>query len=596
MKFFLQLFMFFLSISVFSQEILKGIILDETTKEPLPFATIYIFPSQKYTITNEDGLFEIKENIKFDSIQISYIGFNTKFISLSYLKNNEKVFLLPKTFELDEVVINSKIDKNYISKLLSQVIEKYRVNENITESKSYYSLTSSYENRPLEHVEVFYNSKQNLAHGIIDLNVKSGRFGQNKNFSFYSLNNTAILKDFNLFKKRRQLLPSYPGNMSYSSIKNNYNLQRENCNYCGESDLLVSFKPKKIDGQLFSGKILFNKDELVIKKIELTSNNPKINGLTSIVENEKILFREINLNILFNPLDLNKIQYFNFTFNIQYFKDFYSNLIESNGLLYFYEHDSAFVEPYFTEKISFNNDYDNLMVLQSTNRFWELNNPFPKNQKEKIALEYFKKFGYLINYDNTIPKNYIDLIKPSVIEWSNNERLSWAEINQTNTNENRSTSHQDLISGGKIKVNKITYNEVDFKTKRDVLKFSYVLDVFKNENDKNQFIIKTLFDKKASVFNNNRTTNKLVYINIMFDIYEYFKQEIPNEITSDTSFEEVKFLCDKKFKEAEKAINRFNDDTNLGNDYQNLMQWNNSIKSKLNIDNYSLIQNNENEK
>lgn len=584
----------FFSISGFSQEILKGILFDESTNEPLPFATIYLFPSKEYTITNEDGAFVIKQNVQFDSIQISYIGYKTKFITLSNLKNNNKIFLLPKTYELAEITIKSRNDKNYIIKLLSQVIEKYRKKENITESKSYYSLTSTYENKPLEHIEVFYNSKQNLAQGVIALNIKSGRFGQNKNFSFYSLNNTDILKDFKLFIKHKQILPSYPGNMSYSSIKRYYNLQIENCNYCGESDILVSFKPKKIDDELFFGEILFNKDKLVIKRIELTSNNPKIKGLTSIIENEKIIFKEINLNILFNPLDLNKIQYFDFKFNMQYSKGFYSNVIESNGLLYFYDYDSTFTEPYFTKKVEFNNDYDNLMVLQSSNHFWELNNPFPKNKKEKISVEYFKKYGYLINYDNKISKSYINIIKPSVIEWRNNERLSWAEINQTN--ENGNTSQQNSIPGGKIKAHKTTSNEIYFKTNKKTLNFSYVIDVFKNENNENLFIIKTLFDKNSSVFDSYRTKKKLVYINIMFDIYEYFKQEINKEITSKTSFDEVKILCDNKFREAKKAVNRFNKDTNLGNDYQNLIKWNNTIKSKLNIDNYSLIKTAKNEK
>lgn len=592
----LLLLIIIFSISGFSQEILTGVLLDESTNEPLPFATIYLFPTKKYTITNEDGLFEIKHTLEIDSIQINYIGYKTKFITFSYLKNNKKIFLTPKAFELAEVIINSKNDKNYIFKLLSRVIEKYRKNEKITESKSYYSLTSSYDNRPLEHVEVFYNSKQNLSHGVIDLNVKSGRFGQNKFFSFYSLNNTDILKDFNLFRNQNQLLPSYPGNMSYSSIKRNYNLKVEACNYCSDSELLVSFETKKTDNQLFYGKILFNKDKLVIKKIELTGVNPKISGLTSIVENEKILFKEINLNIHFNPLDLSKIQYFEFKFNTQYYKDFYSNLIESNGFLYFYDYDSTFIAPYFTEEINFNNDYDNLIILQSTNKFWELNNPFPKNIQEKISLEYLKKFGYLVNYDNMIPKSYIDLIKPSVIEWKSSERLSWADINQTNTKETNNTLKQDLISGGKIKVSKKTYNEFDFNTRKTNLNFSYVLDVFINENNENQFIIKTLFDKKSSVFNFSRTQNKLVYINLIFDIYEYFKQDINNQITSKTSFEEVKILCDNQFKEAKKVIKKLDDDTNLGNNYQNLIKWNNTVKTKLNIDNFALVETNIDEK
>ncbi|MDN3492723.1 carboxypeptidase-like regulatory domain-containing protein [Winogradskyella bathintestinalis] len=595
MKSLLLCAIFFFSLFGFSQENIKSVLFDESTNTPLPYATILLFPSKKYAITNSDGTFEIKEKTPIDSIEISYIGYNTKSFSYSYLKGNKNIFLSPKPYELTEVTITSKIDKDYLFNILSQVIKKYRSNDNILESKSYYSLISSYENGPLEHVAAFYNSKLNLSDGVTELLVKSGRFGQNKQFSFYSLNNTDILKDFKLFNKSRQMLPNYPGNMSFSSIRRNYNLKSEMCNYCDEGDLLVSFKPKKTDDHLFSGTILFNKSRLVIKKIELTSSNPEISKLSSIVENQKIEFKNINLNILFNPIDLNKIQHFEFEFKIEYHKNYNTSLITSNGLLYFYDYGSKFTAPYFTEKINFNNDYDTFIALQSTNQFWELNNPFPKTEKEKKSIEYFKNHGYLINYDNKIPKNYIKLINPSIIEWKQDERLSWADINQIEGNEYGKSRQNEVLSRGTLNVTKVTAHDAP-KSKKTLLKFSYVLDAFKNKNNENEFIITTVFDRKSSLYNNNRTKNKLVYINIMFDIYEYYKQEITNKITSQTSYDDVKNLCEKQYKEAEKAIKRLNNDTNLGNDYQNLIGWNSSIKSKLNIDNYNLLKTVKNEK
>ena len=207
----MKVFFLLLFVTIYSmaQTNIEGFIFDKTTNTPLPYATIELINSDLYTITNENGKFEIKATKNDATLRIRYLGFETINIPASYFETNSKLFLKPNISDLNEIVIAA--DKDYAYNLLNSLIKKYREDKNITQSKAFLSLTSFARNTPIEQIEGFYNSSQNFAEGIIDLNIKSGRFGQNKSFPFYNLDNNILLLDFSLFKKTGQILPIYPG-------------------------------------------------------------------------------------------------------------------------------------------------------------------------------------------------------------------------------------------------------------------------------------------------------------------------------------------------------------------------------------------------
>ncbi|MDX5584723.1 MAG: carboxypeptidase-like regulatory domain-containing protein [Aureibaculum sp.] len=586
------------SAACFAQSSIEGYILDKSTNEPLPFATINLIKSGKYTITNEDGKFEIKNTFANDSLRVTHIGYESVKIPLSYFLTNFKLFMVPFISELDEITVVA--DKDYAYKLLNHLIRKYRNKESVSESKAFLSLTSSANNTPLEHIEGFYNSKQSLSDGIIDLKIKSGRFGQNKSFPFYSLDNTTILRGFQLFKStNHQILPFYPGNITFSSIKRKYIVKVATCISCSEGDISISFIPKRLNGRLFFGKILFNKETLIIKKIELGIKDPVINELSSIIKKDVITFKEIQLNILFNPIDLERIQYLDFTMIMYYNFGNSIEIIKSDSFLYFYDYDNSFEEPYFTSAIHFNNDYDKIIALQATDDFWDSNYQFPKSYNENNSLDFMKKFGYLINYNSTIPSNYIELTKPSVISWSKEKRLEWKNVKQTLATDNEITNRTNIGYTATIKKDKMSlsvtplHNKNPYSGDYEKLNFSYMLDLLKNKNGSRQFITRTIFDRNSSFYSSGHTKNKLVYLNLIFDIYEYHRQSLMTQITDKMTFEKSKNLCKKKFVEASMTVEKMKNETNSGKNYQSLTKWNTLIKSKLNIDNFALITNNQ---
>lgn len=582
--------LFFVTTICNSQTIIEGFIFDIKSKESLPFATIKIISKNNYyTITNEDGKFEISDRFTNDSIEVRFLGFKTKKTPISYFNDNKTLYLTPNATPLKTVLVVAKKKKDYTYQLFYSLIQKYRSKNTIIRSKAFLTLTSSARGIPIEIVEGFYNCEQTLAKGIVDLNIKSGRFGQNKSFPFYSLNNTDILKDFQLFKKGHQILPLYPGNLNLSTIKSKYLVTIDECKSCQKNDLSISFVPKKNNGRFFSGTIIFNQESLTIKKIKLECHEPITNGLTSIIKSDEITPKEIKLIINFNPIDFEKIQSVDFKFSMIYKSQSNMEIIQSNSFIYFYDYNNSFIPPYFTNSIKLKNDYAKIIALQSSQEFWNSNYQFPKSFNEKYAINYFKESGYLINYNNDLPLDYIKYIRPAVIPWNKEKLLDWKNIKYSLKIDKKESNadHNSYKQGATKEVDNESFSISDLRQTKahskdlESYNFSYVLDIT-TSNDTILYNTKTLFDRNNSFCIEDRTQNKLTYINMIFNIYEIYNKKLKKQFSNNLNIEDAKKLSNQLFEEATTTVNKMKLETELGTQFQNLIRWNEKINKKLN--------------
>lgn len=557
------IFFFFIFLSSTAQNHIEGFVFDSTNNKPLPYAAIILGSRKFYTITNEDGKFAFNENMAIDSMEVRFIGYRTRKVPITYFKEKSILYLTPMALELDEVIIIFKNEDPY--KDLINLIKKYRKKDLISKSKVFFSLNSSSNNVPIEQIEGFYNSNLSLSNGLIDLNLKSGRFGQNKSFPFYSLYNTTILKDFNFFKKKKQILPSYPGNLTSASIKKNYTVKFDECPFCNNNDKLISFVPNKVNGKLFSGKILYNNNKQVIKKIDLWVKDSISIDLIPIDENDSVAIKDVRLQINFNPIDFEKIQYLKFNLDMIYNHQSSKKIVQTQSFLYFYDYNYFFEKPYFTSSISFNNDYDKIIALQASVDFWNLNYQFPKSNSYKKSMNFLKSFGNLYNYNNYIPTNATHNINHSVIAWNKNRPLEWESVK--------------IISKSKSE-NFLGMSKSHFIN--ESLNFTYMIDSYKNEMGFKRFISRTLFDRNTSFYKKNRTKKALVYLNLIFDIYEFHRQELKIKIKSNMNFEEVKKNYDILYLEATITVNDMKNETKYGSNKKVLNSWESHIKTKLN--------------
>ena len=318
----------------------------------------------------------------------------------------------------------------------------------------------------------------------------------------------------------------------------------------------------------------------------------------SYIKTDEMTPKQISLIINFNPVDYEKIQSLSLNFTMYYKSKESLEIIQSNSFLYFYDYNKSFEEPYFSNEIHFNNDYDKITALQTTDDFWNTNYQFPKSFNEEKSIEFLKKYGNLINYENTIPSDELEHTKSSVISWDKVKRLEWTSIKQNLAENKKENTNRGLTSNRDV--DKVSYSSFDIikfqQSNRSLgipekFNFSYLLDQYVDKNGVKQFITRTIFDRNSSFSRYDRTKNKLIYINLIFDIYEYYRQNLIAVVNKNMNFDTVKDMCKEKFQEATLTVKKMENETNSGLNFQSLVRWNNTIKAKLNIDNFSQIAN-----
>ncbi|MEZ4810530.1 MAG: DUF5686 family protein [Allomuricauda sp.] len=105
MKRFLAVFFFLSFIAVFSQTKVGGIVVDESG-DPIAFANIIFENSNEGTITNDNGRFYLESDDTYGTIQVSFIGYETKHIQLPQKVNYGLEIVLNESAEqLKEVVV-----------------------------------------------------------------------------------------------------------------------------------------------------------------------------------------------------------------------------------------------------------------------------------------------------------------------------------------------------------------------------------------------------------------------------------------------------------------------------------------------------------
>ena len=91
---------------------ISGLLVDSVTNEPLPFAAIFLKGSDKGTMTDENGKFEINTTVNFINVSVSLMGYNHKEVFVNKgERNNITIQLVPTGVSLSELVVKPKKEK-----------------------------------------------------------------------------------------------------------------------------------------------------------------------------------------------------------------------------------------------------------------------------------------------------------------------------------------------------------------------------------------------------------------------------------------------------------------------------------------------------
>ncbi len=119
-----------ITITVFGQTKISGVVLDENN-ETIPFATVVFVNSTEGTVSDENGKFYLESDVNYTEIEVSFIGYETQKISVKRRDYNLRITLKELSDQLKEVVIYSgrvKAKGNPAIAILEKIWAKKRQN------------------------------------------------------------------------------------------------------------------------------------------------------------------------------------------------------------------------------------------------------------------------------------------------------------------------------------------------------------------------------------------------------------------------------------------------------------------------------------
>jgi hypothetical protein len=277
--------MFFVLLSIcdvtFGQQYyVKGYIKDSITFKPIPYVNISIKGFNRGTVSNDKGFFYFvftQEELT-DSLNISCVGYFSKSYLLQSINGKEMIInMLPKTFELSEVIIRSKSPEELLRQAIRNVPKKFN-NDNSTQIALYKETICQYQNGDSTIRSII------AAVGINNLEFVDNKTKSNKNTLLYGVYKSEDnLTHYNNIYARLPNLLRWTIESNCLEYISDYNIlnPKKNTKYLyrfsdsamvGENNskyVKIIISPKSFPSSLSEGTVYINMVDTVITRIEL---------------------------------------------------------------------------------------------------------------------------------------------------------------------------------------------------------------------------------------------------------------------------------------------------------------------------------------
>ncbi len=135
---------------------IKGTILDKSSGEPLPFATVNLKGTAIGTISNADGDFTFRCPNQ-GTLLVSFIGYQSFEIPIQDINSEFLIAELTPTFiELTELVVRPLSAEQYLRRVVRKFDDNYA--KTPFETRAYYREKFTENNAPIQYTEAFFKS------------------------------------------------------------------------------------------------------------------------------------------------------------------------------------------------------------------------------------------------------------------------------------------------------------------------------------------------------------------------------------------------------------------------------------------------------
>ncbi|ESU21204.1 hypothetical protein FEDK69T_25710 [Flavobacterium enshiense DK69] len=231
MKKLLLVFMFFMHLGVFSQNVEIVVALkDYETNLPIEDASITVLNTNQGLVSNKDGIFKISLD-KPSKIQISHASYKTIVVNSASLKLKENIIYMDRnTKTLEEVIITTKHPQEILKKLIENSSDKLTIPVNLKvyvreffkKNDKYTSFNDGLLNfyiqgRPT-NVKTDILVEQNRFYGLINDEIDESTLGYNLNDiigNYYEFKYLEKVVEAYSKKKYDYEIKTFPNNQDY---------------------------------------------------------------------------------------------------------------------------------------------------------------------------------------------------------------------------------------------------------------------------------------------------------------------------------------------------------------------------------------------
>lgn len=560
-KIYLLLFLILWSIFASAQDVLRGKVIDQSTGNTLPYATILNTRTFTGTATNLDGYFELPNVQLNDTIEVSFIGFKTFNV---VLVDNKiiTIRLEPNSNIIDEVVINASDDRLY--DLIQKVRRKKDTKKRV--SKTYFYLESSINNQQSEVIESYYNGEYKN-YGIEELELKKGRIGVDsiEGRYFFSTGTSRTFILHNLFKSSK-LFPGNPLMYNKRKLKSRYWLTSSRQFESNNGTItVVDFEPKSEYKDLFEGTMQVS-DQGELISIQLRKVNSSIYPFIPFGD---ISIKGLDMEIHKTFINLNKQQYVktvDFNYNIHYIDRDGNNVkIESHAYCNAFDYNEKFQLPFFDFSQHMHQDYRDITVARYDTSFWQHFDEFRFYDKlvenEKFILQHQLQNSFVLHQDSI-----------------NTNQLETPYYNWSDIRFKISPMPSDEI----FKARQKTFFESDLYN----LNTKLYLDV-NIVQDSLIYQLVSILDPVDTYYKLDILANDHHFMNLYFDLLEYHRIKLDRNLKQeeDLDYELVKELLDQCIVDYNNDVKQYLKEVNRGKNINKMSEWNDYLFELTNVDN-----------
>ncbi len=439
----LTIFLFSTVVSLIAQTKVSGYVFDEKN-EPVAFASVLFKNSTTGTISNEDGRFYLESSDNWDTLSISFIGYQTVELELFKKVNYDVKIILKEVIEsLDEVVIitgkqskknNPAIDilrkiwerkrSNGLNQFDQYQYDKYEkvefdintIDSALIKSKLFRGMEFIFSEVDTSRVTgktylpMFLNEAVSKVYGDNNVNKKKEELKGNKNSGFDQNQNIIdfvddLYSDYDVYENYLKFFDkSFISPLSKTGI-NTYNYVLSDSSFIDNKWCYnIIYYPRRKNELTFKGDFWVADTTYAVKEINLqATKSANINWV-------KEIYIEQEFEVLNDSVFLIKRDYFmsDFAFNK---KEKSRGIYGKRTTLYDnYEFDVKKEENFYDEKVySFDAD-----IYDQDDEFWKKNRLEGLNKDEKgvykmlDTLKTVKKFKRLYNLGSILSSGYVE--------------------------------------------------------------------------------------------------------------------------------------------------------------------------------------------